>query len=207
VILLDHVVQVLAGSHRVRADKFYSHSAWSARCQERIHGRRVFSRGEEFARSVASLTDVKSALWELCFPGTGEDSTSNLQTWYETAQLQQRARISELLPPMLADNADTIPEWYAAIFSLPWHKCYTLNIDDLDAAVSRAFDLPRKIEPVSVERAMTWKVSSEALEVVHLNGTLADIPDDITFSASQYAERLLPRTGSILAFLNAFVVR
>ena len=53
---------------------------------------------------------------------------------------------------------------------------------------------------------MTWKVSSEALEVVHFNGTLADIPDDITFSASQYAERLLQRTGSILAFLNAFVV-
>jgi hypothetical protein len=105
-----------------------------------IHGRRVFSRREEFARSVAALTEVKSALWELCFPGTEEDSTSNLQTLYETAQLQRRAKISELLSPMLAVDADTIPEWYAAIFSLPWHKCYTLNIDDLDAAVSRAFD-------------------------------------------------------------------
>lgn len=141
-------------------------------------------------RSVASLIDVKSALWNLCFPGTEEDPDSNLQTLYETAQLQQRARISELLSPMLAVDADSIPDWYAAIFSLPWHKCYTLNIDNLDAAVSRKFDLPRRIAPVSAESAMTWNAGAEALEVVHLNGVLADIPDEITFSASQYAERL-----------------
>ena len=141
-------------------------------------------------RSIASLTDVKSALWNLCFPGTEEDPESNLQTLYETAQLQQMAKISELLSPMLAVDADSIPDWYAAIFSLPWHKCYTLNIDDLDGAVSRTFDLPRRIAPVSAESATTWKAGPEALEVVHLNGMLADIPDDITFSASQYAERL-----------------
>jgi hypothetical protein len=91
---------------------------------------------------------------------------------------------------MLAVDAATIPEWYAAILSLPWHKCYTLNIDDLDAAVSRAFDLPRRIVPVSPKTMTTWAAGSEALEVVHLNGMLADIPDDITFSTSQYAERL-----------------
>jgi hypothetical protein len=141
-------------------------------------------------RSVASLTDVKSALWNLCFPGTEEDPESNLQALYETAQLQQRTKISELLSPMLAVDADSIPGWYAAIFSLPWHKCYTLNIDDLDAAISRTSDLPRRIAPVSAESATTWKGGPEALEVVHLNGMLADIPDDITFSASQYAERL-----------------
>lgn len=78
-------------------------------------------------------------------------------------------------------------------FSLPWYRCYTLNIDDLETAVARAFELPRPIiatsatalRPTANPPGTDWH-----LHVVHLNGTLADIPDDVTFSNSQYAERL-----------------
>ena len=40
------------------------------------------------------------------------------------------------------------PNWYRTVFSLPWYSVYTLNIDDLEMAVQRSFNLPRP--PVSL---------------------------------------------------------
>lgn len=109
---------------------------------------------------------------------------------YETALLQHRREIAPLITPLLTVDAKSIPEWYATLFSLPWHKCYTLNIDDLDIAVSGAHDLPRKIIASSGMSGKAELKGGNVLEVVHLNGVLADIPDNVTFSATQYVERL-----------------
>lgn len=72
-------------------------------------------------------------------------------------------------------------------------RAYTLNVDDLATAVGRKHALKRRIAPLS---AVTWGTSGlptathQTLEVVHLNGVLEDAPDGVTFSPTQYAERL-----------------
>ena len=71
---------------------------------------------------------------------------------------------------------------------MPWRRAYTLNIDDLEAAASRAFDLPRRIRPVSgLSRSLPLGTGADLL-YIHLNGTLADIPR-VTFTDPQYGRR------------------
>ena len=62
-----------------------------------------------------------------------------------------------------------------------------MNLDDLEAAASRAFALPRPIQSVSPSDPVP--VPSADLTYVHLNGQLKDLPD-VTFSPTQYGQRL-----------------
>ncbi len=93
----------------------------------------------------------------------------------------------------LSIEPDSLPGYYAALLSLPWYSAYTLNVDDLAVAVSRKHALRRHISPVS---ALGWAhrsvtdVSEQVLPLVHLNGLLDEAPEGITFSPTQYAERL-----------------
>jgi hypothetical protein len=82
----------------------------------------------------------------------------------------------------------TLPNEYRLWFSFPWHRIYTLNVDTLAEAAERAVDLPRRLRPVSA-LADPGPATGDALEVVHLNGRLTDLPN-VTFSQRQYGERL-----------------
>lgn len=142
---------------------------------------------------MPSATRLRDELWALCFPGSAPDPDTSLQNIFETAQLQRSAQPKPLLTELLTTQSTSLPNWYKAIFSLPWYRCYTLNIDDLESAVFRSFELPRPIVTTSATAphpAANPPGTDWHLHVVHLNGTAADIPDDVTFSNSQYAERL-----------------
>lgn len=87
-------------------------------------------------------------------------------------------------------SADSLPDFMKTWFSIPWHRCYTVNIDDLEVAVARRFDLGRTIQSISATSGRKFGNSSEgALEVVHLNGFLGDSLEDLTFSDSDYGRR------------------
>ena len=143
---------------------------------------------------VPSAPALRAMLWGLCFPGTAVEDGSSLQDLYEHALRRNRSKLAELLTSQLTTDPGSIPDWYSKILSMPWQRYYTLNIDDLEQAVSSRFDLPRN--PISIsatnERSGAPRDSNPAteLEVIHLNGTTQDIPDRITFSTTQYAERL-----------------
>lgn len=143
---------------------------------------------------VPAASALRTMLWELCFPGTAVEDGSSLQDLYEHALRRHRTELSELLTRQLTTDPSSVPDWYRKILSMPWQRCYTLNIDDLEQAVSSRFDLPRS--PISIsatdENFRTPHTSNQAgeLEFIHLNGTTQDIPDRITFSTTQYAERL-----------------
>jgi tetratricopeptide (TPR) repeat protein len=83
-------------------------------------------------------------------------------------------------------------------FSYPWYRVYTVNVDTLAAAAQRAFDLPRELRVLSGLSEGAPAAESPQLQVVHLNGTLADAPD-VTFSMRQYAQRA---AGSDLWYEN-----
>ena len=141
-------------------------------------------------QSLPSYKDLQAELWDLCFPGEEFDESS-LQDLYDHAVRRQPKKIEPLLRKLLTVNPETLPSWYRDIFSLPWLRCYTLNIDDLSEAANTAFTLPRRLISISATQSTpTATESPEGLEVVHLNGTLQDLPDDVTFSLTQFAERL-----------------
>ena len=90
-------------------------------------------------------------------------------------------------------DAESLPAWYENILSFPWFRCYTLNIDDITTAADRAFGLPLPVRPISAtnpNRPVNHTDGTDVLEVVHLNGTLDDLPDHVTFSVTQYGNRL-----------------
>jgi hypothetical protein len=150
---------------------------------------------------------LRTMLWGLCFPGTTVEDGSSLQDLYEHALRRNRTKLGELLTRQLTTDPGSVPDWYRTILSMPWQRCYTLNVDDLEQAVSSRFDLPRR--PVSISatddnnRAAPRALDRTGeLEFVHLNGTVQDIPDRITFSTTQYAERLARPEAWYLRFAS-----
>ncbi len=138
--------------------------------------------------------EIRRRLWACCFGDEHFDEHSSLQDLYQMARSNHRQKLVHLLTASLTVDPDSLPEWYQAFYSFPWHRCYTINIDDLAVAIQRKAALPRLLKPISATAPMptlqTRIAPAGALEVVHLNGTLADLPDNVTFSLSQYAERL-----------------
>jgi Mrp family chromosome partitioning ATPase len=140
-----------------------------------------------------SYEDLKRAIWEICFSGEAFDPSVSLQDLYEHALLRHKTKLTELMVSLLTVDADSLPGWYQKVFSMPWARVYTLNVDDLAIAVSRKYSLPRELRTISATDLQTGPspaIAAGALEIVHLNGTLSDIPGRVTFSVTQYAERL-----------------
>jgi hypothetical protein len=144
--------------------------------------------------SVPSAGALRTMLWELNFPGMPIEDGSSLQNLYEFALRRNRTKLSELLVRHLTVDPETVPDWYRKMLSMPWQRCYTLNIDNLEAAANSRFNLPRRAVSISAtdRRGPALGVSNLAseFEFVHLNGMVQDIPDNVTFSTTQYAERL-----------------
>lgn len=141
--------------------------------------------------NMPTTGDLRRAIWALCFGNEPFDESNSLQDLYQVARVQHRNQLCDLLRNQLSVDSDSLPDWYKIIFSYPWHRCYTLNIDDLPRAVDRRFQLPRKIKITSATSQSENHVDERAfLHVIHLNGTLDDLPDNVTFSTPQYAQRL-----------------
>ena len=142
---------------------------------------------------LPSVLEVRQRLWSLAFGDEAFDETASLQDIYHAARLRNYRQVKQSLTDWLTVEASSLPEWYYTFFQVPWKRCYTLNIDDLEAAANRMFNLPRK--PISISGAnqdqaigLSTRTSKE-LEFIHLNGGLSDIPDQITFSVTEYAAR------------------
>jgi len=140
---------------------------------------------------VPSYAELKERLWNICFPGDSFDSESNLQDLYDHALIRHRKQLSDLLIQSFTVNSSSVPAWYKTYFELPWQRAYTLNIDDLEMAFNSSADLPRSMVAVSATNPASAvnAPSQQRLEWIHLNGTLADVPEYVTFSVTQYADR------------------
>jgi hypothetical protein len=143
---------------------------------------------------VASVADLRRHLWELAFPDDPFDEGESLQAIYESALRKVPKQLNSELEKSLTVDAESLPAWYESYFAFPWFRAYTLNVDDLEVAAGRRFALPRRVVPISATAVVPDHPAHGALnrdlEVVHLNGLLADAPERVTFSVTQYAERL-----------------
>jgi len=142
---------------------------------------------------IPGVASLRKQLWGLAFPGEEHDESASLQDLYEKCVLHHSEGLSQLLFKLYTVDENSLPAWYSEILRFPWQRFYTLNIDDLPSAVSRKFTLPRKIVPISAvdpQRSPGNVEFYSDLECVHLNGSLQDVPNHVTFSVTQYAERL-----------------
>jgi len=155
-----------------------------------------FSRGarDRSGRPIASVRDLREALYGLLYPGGTFDEDAGLADLYAVALKRDPKGLRTIVESRLGVDSASLPEYYRTYFAFPWQRVYTLNIDDLDNAVARRFPLPiplRVITAVDLNREPGGRrEGSPALEVVHLNGSLEDPSDLLTFSEVQYGERL-----------------
>jgi hypothetical protein len=170
--------------------------------RELSRGRMVLFTGAGFStlahdmtgqRRVPTGTAFADELWRLCFPDEQRDA-STLQDLFQHALRQHRDRLAELVDRRLRVSDERLPPFYQYWFDMPWRRIYTLNVDDLEEAATRRFKLTRQIRTLSALRKEAsdamLRVDKRTLDVIHLNGTVEDGPEAITFSTLQYAERL-----------------
>jgi len=147
------------------------------------------------ARPLPSSQALKQELWTLCFPESEFDPSASLADLYGAALRKRRTDLQRLLQTRFTIDPQSLPEHYRLYFDIPWLRCYTLNVDDLERAVATRFHLRRPPETISATTGdssggLSGLPRGRALEVVHLNGFVGDPPESLTFSESQYAERL-----------------
>jgi hypothetical protein len=139
-----------------------------------------------------ALPDSKvmiAELWPILFPDEEPDESS-LADLYDVALIRAPDQLRAYLQTRLQVGDTPLPRTFASWFAAPWHRIYTLNVDNLECAVARQFALPRPLASVSALAKELPRSSKNALEVVHLNGIASDDPADVTFSTMQYAARL-----------------
>jgi SIR2-like domain len=150
------------------------------------------------ARDIEGNTLPDSAqmsreLWPLVFDSGDEPDNSSLPDLYDAALLRAPERLRAYVATRLHIGDHELPDHYAAWFSAPWRRIYTLNVDDLERAVARQFQLPRPLRSISAICREPRPAAPDELDVVHLNGIAGDAADELTFSTMQYASRLCSR--------------
>jgi hypothetical protein len=144
--------------------------------------------------TVPTVWELKKKLWTICFPGENFDESVRLPDLFEHALLRNRNALRKVLTQSFTIVPSEMPSWYETYLTMPWQRWYTLNIDNFEVAADQRFQPPRKPLSISAVRepskAVVSSDPSKILEVVHLNGTVEDAPDAVTFSVTQYAERL-----------------
>lgn len=131
-------------------------------------------------------------LWPLCF-GTDPPDESSLPDLYDVALMRAPDLLRTYVDRRLRIGDSPLPGHYAAWFSAPWKRIYTLNVDDLEIAVQRQFELPRRLRSISAIAKQRPPGAATALDVVHLNGMAGADATELTFSTMQYAARLCAR--------------
>lgn len=139
---------------------------------------------------LPNTRDLAETFWKVAFPSEPFDQSARLQDAFRAAQVRNPKALLATVQQLLTVDSSSLPDLYRGWFSIPWYRCYTLNVDDLELAVARRFELRRDIRSVSAtsdRRVGTG--TEEALEVVHLNGLLGDPLEALTFSDVDYARR------------------
>jgi hypothetical protein len=139
-------------------------------------------------RSVPSSLELKQALYSIAFPGEPFERDSRLADVYDCAFRTAQGRTGDCLRTLLSVDATRLGTEFEVWFQLPWHRIYTLNVDDLDEAAQSRFALARGLISLSALTDDLPPVQAR-LTSVHLNGRVRDFPS-VTFSPIEYGRRL-----------------
>lgn len=171
-------------------------------------GDAVLLTGAGFSRAMKDLdgdplpvgAELAKSIWPIAF-GNSEpfDPDTALSMVYAAANAKSPTLLHDQLKRHFIVDRESIPERYKTWFTLPWHRIYTLNIDDGDEA-SAEVDPSAKLQIVSALNTTPGAIQSDRLAVVHINGRLHDFPD-VTFTTWEFADR----TASFDPWYHEFV--
>lgn len=136
---------------------------------------------------VPGYRELVRLLWPIAMPSASMDPTASLPDTYFAAVQNDRKQVRKLLQQHFTVDYSSLPDWYEIYFKLSWVNYYTLNVDNLEVAANQKWGLPRKLRTISAATTEPITSTKPALEVVHLHGSLDDVPDHIIFSTQQYA--------------------
>ena len=139
--------------------------------------------------NVPQVGELVESLWNICYPGDQFDPSTQLQDVYEAAIQANRNATAQLMRESFTVHAQKCPDYYGRLLAMPWNQVYTLNVDDLQEKLLDLHQPGRTIRSVSATTDRITSVDPAALNVIHINGALCDVPDKVTFSRTQYAVR------------------
>ncbi len=146
-------------------------------------------------QSIPSGRQLGHSLWDLVYPGEPPESDLQLQDIFEIAKRKNAKATHDLLVrQLMVDSGRTDFGLYEKVFSLPWFRCYTLNIDTLARAVGGACRFKRRIvpfdaSPETLDNPERKGSIADCLFVAHLHGLLENAPQGVTFGRLQYGAR------------------
>lgn len=145
---------------------------------------------------LPTSTELLTAIWELCFGKTPVEDGTVLQDVFDCALRERPADLANLMINRFSVDSTTIQNFQIELLQYPWRKVYTLNVDNLVEMAAANDAIGRHVESISATTGKVKQFGSRhlpPLQVIHLNGTLEDCPDGVTFSRDQYAIRLTER--------------
>lgn len=138
--------------------------------------------------NIPSANKLTKLLWDLSYPNDPFEDDTQLQDIFENTLNLHKKELEEILYKLFSVNAKECASWYHDLLSMPWLRSYTLNIDDLVEKILDYIHSTRTAKTISGTTGTISDLTNNRLDVIHLNGSLNDIPNDIVFSRSQYAK-------------------
>lgn len=158
-------------------------------------GQAVLLTGAGFSRGLTDLegeslplgSELAESIWPIAFRDDPFESDTPLSLVYTEALRSSPTLLNDQLNRHFKIDPKRMPDRYQTWYSLPWHRIYTLNIDDGDEVIRRRAE-GRALQIISALNTSPGVVDANKLAVVHVNGRLEDLPD-LTFSQWDYADR------------------
>ncbi|PJZ78789.1 SIR2 family protein [Leptospira neocaledonica] len=149
--------------------------------------------------------ELANELWDIYFPGQPKDQ-STLKDIFHHARKKDPKRLVAFLQSRFRINTNELPKEYQEYINFPWGKVYTLNIDNIWESIYEKFDGPFHINPISCTSDRNHSRGyNRNLDIVHLNGTLSDLPNNVTFTDEDYGLVLTKENPYYSEFSSEFM--
>ena len=139
--------------------------------------------------NLPTVSKLAELLWKICYPGEEMDPSEELQDVYDAALQADSNATGTAIRRLFTVDVKNCPEHYSHILTMPWRQIYTVNVDDLAEKILESHQNLRRVTSVSASAGRIPSISPDCINVVHVNGSLEDVPKRITFARSQYALR------------------
>lgn len=148
-----------------------------------------FSRGliDHDGEPLPLSAELAESIWPIAFRDEPFEPETPLNLVYAEAIRMSQTLLGDQLNRHFRVDPGQVPSRYETWYSLPWHRIYTLNIDDGDEVIQNRAG-GRGFQVVSSLGTTPGIVEADKLAVVHVNGRLDDFPN-LTFSQWDYADR------------------
>jgi SIR2-like domain len=147
-------------------------------------------------QNIPAGAEFAKILWQFMgYPGDYDGSP--LQQIFDAALAKKKgSEIQALLNQCF--RCASIPDWYALPTQFFWRRIFTTNVDDVIETAFHRFSVRQQLNVINgiSDDYQERDLLLEKIQFVKLNGTLTDNPKSITFSARQYASRIVENSNA-----------